>query len=97
MDIQTNIHRHNDGVGGLTFERVQDCTNIAEACKTQQLQGVTGTADMKLAARLPMIMVERYLNGHGLTMNEFITNKEHVKRICNDPAMAHFRVWQGRL
>lgn len=86
-----------DGKGTLTFERVQDCTAIAEAAKTQQLQGITGTSDMKLAARLPEVMVEAYMNRNNLTFHEFLNNKDHIKAMCNDPALAHFRVWKGRM
>jgi hypothetical protein len=95
--VQTIIHRHNDGKGTLTFERVQDCTAIAEAAKQQQNYGVTGTSEMKLAARLPLVMVEAYLNNNNITMNEFLVNREHIKRMCEDPALAHFRVWKGKL
>jgi hypothetical protein len=75
----------------------QDCTAIAEACKVQQIEGVTGTSDMKLAGRIPDIFVEKYLNDNHITFREFMNNPEHAKRILNDPAMAHFRVWKGKL
>jgi hypothetical protein len=97
QDVKTIIHRHNDGQGSLTFERVQDCGSIVEAVKTQQVEGVTGSADMKLAAKLPLVIVERYLNDHNITMHEFLNNKEHVKRMCNDPSLSAFRVWRGKL
>lgn len=96
-DLGTIIHKHNDGKGSLTIERVQDCTAIAEYAKKQQLQGVTGTREIKLAAKLPLIMVERYINDNGITMSEFMRNKEHVRRMVNDPALAHFRVWNGKI
>jgi hypothetical protein len=96
-DIQTIIHRHNDGQGSLTFERVQDCNAIAEKCKTQANQGVTGSSDMKLAASLPYVMVEAYMNRTGIDMNEFCKNKEHIRNMLNDPALAHFRIWGGKI
>jgi hypothetical protein len=95
--VKTIIHRHNDGNGTLTFESVQDCTAIAEAAMKQQNSGLTGSADVKLAARLPLVMVEAYLNNNKITMHEFLNNQDHIKRMCNDPALAHFRVWKGNL
>lgn len=95
--VQTIIHRHNDGKGTLTFERVQDCTAIVEAAKRQQNIGNTGSGDVKLAARLPLVMVEAYLNNNNITMHEFINNQDHIKRMCDDPALAHFRIWKGKL
>lgn len=97
IDVQTKIHRHNDGNGTLTFERFQDCTAIAENAKRQQTQGVTGTADMKLAATLPFIMVEAYMNANNIDMHEFLNNREHIRRMVNDPALAHFRIWNGKI
>jgi len=96
-EVQHVIHRHNDGAGSMTFETAQDCTAIAELCKTQQLQGKTGTSEMKLAGRIPDVFVAKYMNDHNITFREFITNREHVRRVLNDPAMAHFRVWQGKI
>ena len=97
QDVQTIIHRHNDGQGGLTFERVQDCNAIAERCKTQASQGITGSSDMKLAASIPLVIVEAYMNNAGITMQEFSSNKEHIRRMLQDPALAHFRVWNGKI
>jgi hypothetical protein len=95
--VKTIIHRHNDGNGTLTFESVQDCLAIAEAAQRQQNSGLTGSADVKLAARLPLVMVEAYLNNNKITMHEFLNNQDHIKRLVNDPALAHFRVWKGNL
>jgi hypothetical protein len=95
--VKTIIHRHNDGKGTLTFERVQDCNAIAEAAMKQQNSGLTGSADVKLAARLPLVMVEAYMNNNNITMHEFLNNQDHIKRLVNDPALAHFRVWKGAI
>jgi hypothetical protein len=95
--VKTIIHRHNDGNGTLTFESVQDCTAIAEAAQRQQISGLTGSSDVKLAARLPLVMVEAYLNNNKITMHEFLNNQDHIRRMCSDPALAHFRVWKGNL
>lgn len=96
-DLGTKIHMHNDGQGGMTIERVQDCTAIAEYAKKQQTEGITGTSEIKLAARLPLIIVERYINDNGITMSEFMRNKEHIRRMVNDPDLAYFRVWNGKI
>jgi hypothetical protein len=95
--IQTRIHRHFDGEGGISFERVQDCTAIAERCKARQNMGDTGSSEMKLAASLPLVMVERYMNDHAITFNEFMGDKAHIKAMLNDPALSHFRIWNGKI
>jgi hypothetical protein len=95
--IETRIHRHYDGEGGITFERVQDCDAIAERCKARHNLNDVGAADMKLAASLPLVIVERYMNDHAITFNEFIGDKDHVRAMLNDPALSHFRIWNGRI
>lgn len=96
-DIHTKIHRHNDGNGTLTFERFQDCTSIADACKARNNEDKFGSSEMKHAAEFPMIIVESYLNTHGITMSEFLGNKEHIRRMLTDPSLDHFRIWKGKI
>ena len=97
MSLNNIIHRHHDGKGTLTFESVQDCTPIVEANRIQRLQGKTGSSEMKLAARFPNVIVERYLNENKITFHEWLGNPEHAKRMMQDPALAAFRVWEGRV
>jgi hypothetical protein len=52
---------------------------------------------MRLAASIPVVLVERYLNTHGITLGELGKSQEHQKRLLNDPALAHFRIWKGRV
>lgn len=95
--MQEIIHRHMDGQGTLTIEKVQDCTNIAEYCKSAHNENRHGTNDMKLAAKIPEIMVETYCQNKGISFHEFCGNNEHVREMLNDPALAHFRIWRGRV
>lgn len=90
--MQTSIQVQD---GRMTVASVQDCTAIAESCKRQQIEGIQGTSEMKFAGRIPNVFVEKYITDHAITFAEFIGNREHIKRVLNDPAMAHFRVWQG--
>ena len=76
----------------------QDCAPIAEAAKRLSAQGYEGPSrDMKLAASVPFVLVERYLNDHNITMSELGRSPEHQRRLLNDPALAHFRVWKGKV
>lgn len=83
--------------GALITGTTQDCTPIAERAKEMHNTGCVGSADMRLAASVPAVMVEAYLNRNGLLMSEFCGNPEHIKRLLNDPALAHFRIWKGAL
>jgi len=84
--------------GALISGTTQDCTPIADWCKSRHNEGFTGpSSDMKLAASIPFVMVEKYLNDNHLTMRELAQDQAHIKRLISDPALAHFRVWNGRL
>lgn len=95
MDIGTRIHTNDSG--DVTFERIQDCTPILEHATSLSNEGHHGSGEMRHAARLPFVLVERYLNDHNITLAEFSSNREHVKRMLNDPSLAGFRIWKGRV
>jgi len=75
--------------------RSQDCTPIAEYAKAQHNAGMFGTSEMKHAARLPDVIVEKYCNACGITFSEFMQNPVHIKRIVQDPMNSDFRIWKG--
>ena len=83
--------------GNLVTGTVQDCTAIAEYAKARHNEGQHGSRDMKLAASIPFVMVDKYLNDNHLTLHEFQRDKAHIRRMLNDPALAHFRIWKGRV
>lgn len=91
MSAATRMH-FADGL--MVVERVQDCTPIVEHCRALATE-TEQRGEMRLAARLPDVVVERYCNDNGITFGEFVGNPEHVRRVCNDPALVAFRVWPG--
>lgn len=92
--MQTQLHV-KDGI--LTVQATQDCTPIAEYCKTLHNEGVHGSNEMRHAASIPHVAIEAYLNQHGITYAEWIGNPVHIKRMCNDPDLRDFRIWPGRV
>ena len=94
FDIGTKLHVHD---GNVTFERIQDCTPIHEQTQALHKEGLHGSGEMKHAARLPYVLVEKYCNDNGILFSEFMSNKVHVKRMLNDPSLAGFRVWKGQV
>lgn len=83
--------------GHLVVGRSQDCVPIAEFAKAQHNAGHHGSSEMRHAACLPNIIIEQYCNDHKLLYSEVMGNPEHIKRICNDPKNAAFRIWKGQL
>lgn len=85
--------------GRFGVGRSSDVEPLLDIIKQERItgDGNNGFGKMKLAARLDPIIVEKYINDNGITWAEFLGNNEHARRMCNDPALAAFRVWQGAL
>lgn len=83
--------------GKLVTQRTQDCAPLAERAKALHNEGLHGSSEMRHAASIPLVFVEDYCNRNGILFSEFMSNKEHIKRLVNDPALAHFRIWKGRI
>jgi hypothetical protein len=92
--VQTRVHEED---GKTVFERVQDCAPIADRAKALHNEGLHGSSEMKHAASIPFVIVERYCNDNGISFQEFCNGEEHIRRMVNDPSLAHFRVWNGRV
>lgn len=52
---------------------------------------------MRVLAEVPAIIVQQYMNDHGVSYAEFIRNPEHAQRMLNDPALSAFRIHRGRV
>ena len=94
IDLDTKFHFHD---GKMTVQRTQDCTPIAERMKALHNGGHHGSAEMKHAASIPFVIIEDYCNKHAITFHECMSNKEHMRRMLNDPDLSAFRVWKGKV
>ncbi len=83
--------------GQMTIKSTQDCTPIAEYTKARHNEGHHGSSELRHAAKIPRIFVEDYCNRNNILFSEFMHNKDHIKRLVNDPAISHFRIWKGRI
>lgn len=92
--VQTRMHEED---GKTIFERVQDCTPIAELTKALHNEGHHGSSEMRHAAKIPKVAIEKYCNLHGITFDEWMGNEHHIRAMCNDPDLRDFRIWPGRV
>lgn len=83
--------------GALIVQNTQQCTPIAEEATRLHNEGLHGSSDMKHAALIPNVFIEDYCARNGITYEEWCRNKEHVRRVLNDPALSAFRIWKGRV
>lgn len=83
--------------GALVTGTTQDCTPILEAATIARNECRSGSGDMRLAASIPFVVLERYMNEHNISWQEFSRSPEHKKRLLNDPDLRGFRVWEGRV
>lgn len=84
--------------GNLITGTTQDCTPILERAKSLHNIGYQGPSrDMRLAGTVPFVLVDKYLTDNNITLQEFGRSQEHQRRFLNDPAIAGFRIWKGRI
>lgn len=77
--------------------RTQDCTPIAERAYAMHKEGMHGSKEMKLAASIPMVILERYMNENGVSFGECLGDPVHARRILNNPDNKMFRIWPGAI
>ena len=82
--------------GNLITGSVQDCTAIVDNATAMRNEGFHGSSEMRLAARVPFVVVEKYCNDKGITFKEFSNQESHKIAFLNDPDYRNLRVWEGR-
>ena len=92
MDLQTVIKLQGDD---LITGSVQDCTPYAEEAQRKHNEGEHGSNELRHAASLPLVLVEKYCNDNGIEFSEWMQNPVHAKRMLADPALSYFRIWPG--
>lgn len=92
--VQTRMHEED---GKTIFERVQDCDPIAELAKSLHKEGRHGSSEMKHAAKIPNVIIERYCNDNGITFREWLNDEHHIRRVLTNPSLSHFRIWKGQV
>lgn len=81
----------------LYIGRSQDCTMIAEYAKALHNEGHHGSSEMRHAAKIPLVIVEKYCNERGITFEEFMGDEKHLKHVVENPDNKMFRIWTGRI
>lgn len=92
--LKTTFQTENDR---LYVGRTQDCTTIAEYTKAAHNEGLHGSSEMRHAAKIPLVIVEKYCNETGITFEEFMGSEKHLKSVVENPDNKVFRIWPGRL
>lgn len=95
-DMHTRFHVDNVD-NTIVVNNSQDVEPILDSCRLRTNEGAHGSAEMRHAATLPMVVIENYCNQHGISFQDWLKDKTHVKRMLNDPDLKGFRVWQGRV
>lgn len=83
--------------GALITGTSQDCTAIVDHVKALRNEGYHGSKDMRLAASVPFVVVEKYCNDKGITFREFSQDESHKVAFLNDPNYRNLRVWEGKV
>lgn len=93
LDMQTRMFAQDDRI---VVGRSQDCTPVLEDAKRRHNEGMHGSSELKHAARIPSVIVEKYCNEHGVSFAEFMADPAHIKRVVQHPDNSMFRIWPGK-
>ncbi|MFM7850618.1 MAG: hypothetical protein ACKO96_01565, partial [Flammeovirgaceae bacterium] len=85
------IERKIDTAEGVFLTRTQRVKEIVDTNKALRNEGLTGINGMKLVARIPTSVVDHYCAINKISLNEFLTNQKHKKKLLNDPNFSDFR------
>lgn len=69
----------------------------AEACRVASESGATSTGDVKHLASIPSEIVEAWINARGIAFSDFMRDHAIQDRMLNDPDLACFRIYKGRV
>jgi hypothetical protein len=83
--------------GNLITGTTQDCNPYVDHAAHMRREGLTGSADLRLAASVPFVVVEKYCNEKGISFREFSGSEAHKIAFLNNPDYKALRVWEGRV
>ena len=84
--------------GKLLLEKVQDVEpTIKQARALADIHGGRVDPDAYHVARVPVVVLERWMKKRGVTFADFQRDPLLVKELVNDPELRAFRVFQGRV
>lgn len=81
----------------IVIVQEQNVGAIVDDCKARSNEGFHENGLGKHVARIPNVVVEHYLNVNRITLQEFMRDDTHMRRLVNDPAFADLRIWQGTI
>lgn len=93
--VQSVVKMNGDGT--MTTGTIQHCDAILEDAQARHKEGHHGSGEMKHAARIPFVVIEKYCNDNGISFKECMASQEHAKRLLNSPDLAGFRIWKGQV
>lgn len=94
MQDQENYTVHQDDI---EYTRTAYVKPVLDYCEALRQAKSYGANDFQLKAVIPSIVIDHYCLVHQVPYKEFVSNPEHIKRICNSPELSLFRVKPGRL
>lgn len=81
----------------VATEDMATLRSVADTCQHLSNEGFTGTKDERVLAHVPDIVIEKWCTDHGVTFAELMGSHALTKRMLEDPDLAAFRVWKGRV
>lgn len=89
IDDSREAHVYEEDVSALKAH--------ADLCGQVRATNTQAGSDFKHVASVPAVIVMKYIADNGITFADFMSDPKHADRMLNDPALAYFRTWEGKV
>lgn len=95
MDLKTVGLIEQDGK--IIHTEAQDVEPILKHCKFLRDAGITGSGELKHAAKIPVAVSEAWRKKRGISFHEMMANPAHAAAFLNSEEAAPYRIWKGKV
>lgn len=92
IDINTRFIARSDEFG---VKLTQDVEPVLQEVERYRQANPRRPKGLYKKASFPLALVKAYMVEKNITFEEFLNNKEHIKNMCNDPALSKFKTYKN--
>lgn len=89
VDDKREAHVYEEDMGALKAH--------ADLCGRVRQENRQVGSEFKHVASIPAVIVMKYIADNGISYEDFMADPKHIERLINDPSLAYFRTWEGRV
>ena len=86
-----------DNEHGVIVDHTEWFPGLLDTVKHLHNTGQHGPLDMRVLMHIPGVLIEDWCNKQRVSFDQFTRDEELRRRFLNDPALADFRIYKGRV